>query len=182
MGSLATGWVSNMGSHSTSTGTTPWYAKIEFRRDWNINAVIVRKGRKLGLEWAEKQVATGTNIVVFQPLILPDITEVFLALPERIQYVKHALETSSDPISVLIHRMSIPEQLPDLLTLSEIGRLCGFSRQRARQISLRDGFPRPVARTASGPVYAAPEISKYFRSRGREVPTQQQEEKGQHAI
>ncbi len=49
--------------------------------------------------------------------------------------------------------------------LKEIADLLGVSRQRARQLSMTEGFPEPVVRLAAGPIFESAEIEKWAKTR-----------------
>lgn len=54
-----------------------------------------------------------------------------------------------------------------LLGVTEIGDLLGVSRQRAAQLAASKGFPKPLDRLASGPVWKRQAVEKWARERGR---------------
>jgi hypothetical protein len=51
---------------------------------------------------------------------------------------------------------------PQLLGVTEVARLLGVTRQRASAIQTSAGFPAPVARLATGPVWTLPSISRFL--------------------
>ena len=51
--------------------------------------------------------------------------------------------------------------VPQLVGVTEIGQMLGVSRQRASELARTPRFPNPVTELASGPVWLAPNISKF---------------------
>ena len=51
--------------------------------------------------------------------------------------------------------------VPDLVGITEISEILGVSRQRASELARSKRFPSPLAELASGPVWAAPTISRF---------------------
>jgi hypothetical protein len=52
--------------------------------------------------------------------------------------------------------------VPDLIGVSEIAALFGVTRQRASEIQTRAGFPAPVARLKSGPIWTRASITRFL--------------------
>jgi hypothetical protein len=55
----------------------------------------------------------------------------------------------------------------DLLTISDIGRLLGVSRQRAGQLCSHDDFPTPHGVTGYGKVWKRADVKKWAKKVGR---------------
>lgn len=53
---------------------------------------------------------------------------------------------------------------PELVGIAEIADLLKVSRQRANALQARDGFPEPVARLRSGPVWRLTDLSAFARA------------------
>jgi prophage regulatory protein len=60
-------------------------------------------------------------------------------------------------------------QIPRLVGAQEIGRMLNVNRQRVNQLAATADFPEPVAVLAMGKVWAAPDIEKWAKRRGRTV-------------
>jgi hypothetical protein len=73
--------------------------------------------------------------------------------------VVHAQATAADELD----RKLTPD-LPELVGTSEIAVILGVSRQRAHALAHRDDFPEPIARLASGSVWARPSIDFFAES------------------
>jgi prophage regulatory protein len=56
---------------------------------------------------------------------------------------------------------------PRLVGAQEIGRMLGVNRQRVSQLAAADDFPEPLAVLAMGKVWAADDVEKWARNRGR---------------
>lgn len=69
------------------------------------------------------------------------------------------------PTSVVVHLESEPEPMPPAVSLSEIGAYLNVSRQRAQQLSRQPGFPKPLGKTANGPIYAFSDVERYQTTR-----------------
>lgn len=54
-----------------------------------------------------------------------------------------------------------------LMGVSEIGDYLGVSRQRVTQLAKLKGFPEPVVRLASGPVWESADVERWARETGR---------------
>lgn len=55
----------------------------------------------------------------------------------------------------------------NLAGISEIGEMLGVSRQRAFQLAASKGFPEPLDRLASGPVWKRSDVERWARQRRR---------------
>jgi len=53
---------------------------------------------------------------------------------------------------------------PELVGVGEIAELLGVTRQRASEVQTREGFPAPVARLKSGPVWTRASITTFVES------------------
>lgn len=53
---------------------------------------------------------------------------------------------------------------PELVGVTEIAALLGVTRQRASEVQNRAGFPSPVARLKSGPVWTLASISRFVET------------------
>lgn len=66
-------------------------------------------------------------------------------------------------------------QIPELVGYAEIATMAGVSRQRARELSGKPGFPPPAVVTASGPLRVKAEfelwLSSWERTPGRPSKT-----------
>ena len=60
---------------------------------------------------------------------------------------------------------------PDVVGYAEIAKMAGVSRQRVRQLTERDIFPRPVIRTAQGPLYSVHAVERWLETRGSSAPS-----------
>lgn len=56
-----------------------------------------------------------------------------------------------------------------LMGVAEIAQLLGVSRQRVTQLAKAEGFPRPVASLAAGPVWESADVEAWGRRVGRLV-------------
>lgn len=56
-----------------------------------------------------------------------------------------------------------------LAGITEIGQMLGVSRQRASQLVASEGFPKPMDRLASGPVWKRSAVEKWAAAQGREL-------------
>lgn len=54
--------------------------------------------------------------------------------------------------------------LPTLLGVAELAARLGVSKARASELARLDGFPRPIARLASGPVWTEPSVSGHLET------------------
>jgi hypothetical protein len=52
--------------------------------------------------------------------------------------------------------------IPELVGITEIAKRLGITRQRASALQTREGFPRPVAVLASGPVWPVPWLERFI--------------------
>lgn len=88
-------------------------------------------------------------------------SEVFLTamkktgLPEW-PIVKVELMTA-DELATAVEQPTVPE----LVGITEISHILGVSRQRASELARSPKFPKPVTELASGPVWIAPNISRF---------------------
>lgn len=57
--------------------------------------------------------------------------------------------------------------MPELVGVGEIAELLGVTRQRASEVQTRAGFPAPVARLKSGPVWTRPSVAEFVESWAR---------------
>ena len=51
--------------------------------------------------------------------------------------------------------------------LTEVAALLGVSRQRAHQLALREGFPKPTAKLAAGLIWLRKDVETWAREAGR---------------
>jgi prophage regulatory protein len=58
---------------------------------------------------------------------------------------------------------------PRLVGAQEIGRMLSVNRQRVNQLAALPDFPKPLAVLAMGKVWAADDVARWARKRGREV-------------
>lgn len=125
-------------------------ATAQVRRDYNVSESTSRSGRelKVTLTWPGLTLSGAIDHLSSELAVLRD---------------RHKL--TIDPVSVDIRPNNIPARLPDIMTLVDIARLFGFSRQRARQMSARVDFPPPLARTTSGPIFDAIHVQVYKSER-----------------
>lgn len=60
------------------------------------------------------------------------------------------------------------ERAGGIVLPADIGRVLGFSAQRAHQVMRLDGFPEPIAETTDGrPVWARAQIDEWAAARPR---------------
>jgi predicted DNA-binding transcriptional regulator AlpA len=58
----------------------------------------------------------------------------------------------------------------ELLTVSDIARQYGVSRQAAHNWSRRDDFPTPLGTSGSGRVWKRAAVERWARKAGKETP------------
>lgn len=56
-------------------------------------------------------------------------------------------------------------ELEDLVTAADIGRRHGVTRERARQLSLEDGFPAPIGRLGNYTVWRWSDVQPWLEDR-----------------
>lgn len=54
---------------------------------------------------------------------------------------------------------------PEVVGYAEIAKMAGLSRQRIRQLAEKPVFPKPVIRTAQGPLYSAHAVERWLEER-----------------
>jgi hypothetical protein len=57
--------------------------------------------------------------------------------------------------------------LDELVTAADIGRRFGITRERARQLSAKQGFPPPLGRIGNYQVWRWPDVEQWARVTGR---------------
>lgn len=80
----------------------------------------------------------------------------------RAQPVGMHIQTRSD-----FDQGVIRPPLPALIGYAEIAKLLGVSRQRARIVAGRPGFPSIASHTSAGPLYVREQVEVFARSRAR---------------
>jgi predicted DNA-binding transcriptional regulator AlpA len=58
---------------------------------------------------------------------------------------------------------------PRFVGAQEIGRMLGVNRQRVNQLAALPDFPEPVQVLAMGKVWAAPDVERWAKRRGRVI-------------
>lgn len=58
----------------------------------------------------------------------------------------------------------IQPTVPELVSLTEIGKMLDVTKQRAGQLAARADFPPPVVRLASGPLYAKAAVEQFVKT------------------
>lgn len=56
-----------------------------------------------------------------------------------------------------------------LAGIAEIAEILGVTKQRVTQLAKADGFPKPLDRIASGPVWRRTDIERWARETGRQA-------------
>ena len=56
---------------------------------------------------------------------------------------------------------------PELIMLVDIGKLIGVTRQRARQLSQKPTFPKPIIESSAGPFFAKADVLRWLDSWSR---------------
>ena len=62
------------------------------------------------------------------------------------------------------YRRGMPE---NLMGLTEVAAFLKVSRQRAHELSKKEGFPEPVAKLSAGLIWEAADIERWARETGR---------------
>lgn len=62
------------------------------------------------------------------------------------------------------HLPAHAQQIPELVGYAEIATIAGVSRQRARELSGKPGFPPPAVVTASGPLRVKADVERWLAS------------------
>ena len=52
-----------------------------------------------------------------------------------------------------------------LAGITEIGQMLGVSRQRASQLVVSKGFPKPLGRVAAGPIWKRSDVERWAAKR-----------------
>lgn len=68
--------------------------------------------------------------------------------------------------------------VPELVSLTEIGRMLNVTKQRAGQLAARPDFPQPVVRLASGPLYAKAAVGQFEKTWVRQTGRPKKKTKG----
>ncbi|KLT46589.1 hypothetical protein [Pasteurella multocida] len=55
--------------------------------------------------------------------------------------------------------------IPELVSYSEIGEICNVTRQRARVLADKEGFPEPLVVTSQGPLFGKHAVQVWERNR-----------------
>jgi hypothetical protein len=76
---------------------------------------------------------------------------------------RYKLGMTEEPVSSRLHPADLPEQLPELVGLSEIADQHNLSRQRIQQLTKQDHrFPLPLTRVGGRLLYAKSSVDQYF--------------------
>ncbi|QLQ38382.1 hypothetical protein [Micromonospora robiginosa] len=151
-----------------------WIVRLEFRRTTSILAVSRVRNAAMAVTWRSVETAAGANLVATRRLADTTSTRVLSEAARTVRWIQATNGSVGEPTAISVRPEDAPQQVPDLVTLAEIGKLLGVSRQRAQQLSRQPDFPRPLAKTGSGPLYALSDAENYYRVRqfrkGRDHP------------
>lgn len=144
-----------------------WLITLSYERNERMNAAL-KRGAVYTLDGHRIRLTghrAGQPVTTSFLLERKDILDVCCAIPDRVRAIAKALRLIRPPISIHIRPAGVRLTAPrELMTLAEIGRLFGVSRQRAQQLSVRSDFPGAAARTDNGPLYAVEDIEEYRRN------------------
>lgn len=96
---------------------------------------------------------------------LHDLSDVPARAAEAMDHLVKLTTDNGDLLAIIARLRSDQRVDLDLVGISEIARMRGFSRQRAREISKDRDFPEPLARLAMGPVWSRPDVIAFFDRR-----------------
>ncbi|MFI7077148.1 hypothetical protein ACIBO1_07635 [Micromonospora sp. NPDC049903] len=153
-----------------------WLVKIEYERTPSTLAALHKAANKLELVVTEFEREPRPTVLVTRSYQCTYPEEVMSEAGSLIAGMRERVGPHCPPLAVVMHPEHEPEPVPPVMTLSEVGVALKVSRQRAQQLSQQPDFPKPVAKTANGPIYAISDIAQYHRTRehrkGRETKGQ----------
>lgn len=146
---------------------TLWLIKIEFARTPSALAALRSAANKLKLTVTEVQRESRPTVLITRRYRCTYPEEALTEGWALVSEVRKKIGPDCRPVAVVMHPESEPEPMPPAMALSEIGVALNVSRQRAQQLSRQSDFPRPIAKTSNGPIYATADIARYHEARER---------------
>ncbi|MCX5119902.1 hypothetical protein OG992_22220 [Micromonospora sp. NBC_00362] len=143
--------------------------KVEYERNATATDALRKAAVKLEVSYVEVERVSGPTIILSREIECNGPHEAIVGAWALILKIRQEVGPDHAVITVLTHPEGVPELLPPVMTLSEIGKALGVSRQRAQQLSRQKGFPRRLFGTPSGPVFASSDIYRYHEARERKL-------------
>ncbi|GIJ39491.1 hypothetical protein [Micromonospora andamanensis] len=146
---------------------TFWLVKIEYERTPSIIAALRAVASKLKLSVMELERESRERVLVTRRYRCTNSELDIFAGWSLASEISERVGPGCHPKAVIMHPELEPEPIPPVMCLAEIGVALGVSRQRAQQLSRQPEFPRPIAKTSHGPIYAVSDIVQYHQNRER---------------
>ncbi|WP_157739855.1 beta/alpha barrel domain-containing protein [Micromonospora narathiwatensis] len=144
---------------------TDWIVRIVFASTPPVIKASKTRRSPAVLEWKVVDQRTDAMLVATQVIRRRTAGSALSSAAQTLEWIRSAADEAVDPVSISVRPEGAPEEVPELVTIAEIAAHLGVSRQRAQQLSKQSWFPRPVARTRSGPIYTLAEVQQVQRMR-----------------
>lgn len=144
-----------------------WLIKIECEGAPSILAALHAVADKLKLTVVELKRDSGPTILITRRFRATFPDQFGIDMWSLDSEIRGKVGSDYRPIAIVAHPESETEPIPPIMSISEISKMLGVSRQRAQQLSRQPDFPQPIARTSNGPIYAISDIARYHHTRAR---------------